>query len=175
MPAMIELKKILNANSRELHTNQRELNSRLFVCNSRRFAFNFLLFLSLIILSSSGCAQIAEPFKTIWGSSTRALNNARSEAITKTYKGSFNEAFKTVLEIAAIQKWEVFIKNRSKRVIVVMGIKGNVNTTEIGIFFDELKDGLIKIDVSSLSSTAKMKVAEAIFTELSKQFTEVQK
>ena len=38
-----------------------------------------------------------------------------------------------------------------------------VNTTEIGIFFDELSDTQTRIEVSSLSTNAKRKVSKALF------------
>ena len=47
--------------------------------------------------------------------------------------------------------------------MVVMGVHGCVNTTEIGIFFDELSDTQTRIEVTSLSTNAKRKVSKALF------------
>lgn len=71
-------------------------------------------------------------------------------------------------------RFDVFIKSRVKQHIVVLGIPGNVDTTEVGIFFDET-GGDVKIEISSLSTSAKRTVAKAIFEGLSLQFTKVNK
>ena len=70
-------------------------------------------------------------------------------------------------------RYVLFINERSRKRMVVMGIPGNVNTTEVGIFFSELKKSETKIDISSLSSTAKERVAQAVFEELDKKFQEL--
>ena len=67
-------------------------------------------------------------------------------------------------------------RNRQRRhrlqreVIIVINIKGNVDTTEVGIFFEELADGGSVIDISSLSSSARERVAEAVFAYLDQNF-----
>ena len=111
-----------------------------------------------------------EPFKTIWGSSTRALDHAREEAISKTYSCDFESCYDAVFNIAKKAGYEIFINDREKKHIVVMSIKGNVNTTEVGIFFDTIEAFKTKIDISSLSSSAKEKVAQVIFDGLDKKF-----
>lgn len=129
-----------------------------------------------ILFSTSGCAKIMEPImeppRVLWGSSTRALEAARDQAISKTYNCDFNACYDAVLEIIKERKYVLFINQRSKERIVVLGIPGNVDTTEVGIFFSKLKTSEIKIDISSLSSTAKERVASAIFEELDKKFEE---
>ena len=68
-------------------------------------------------------------------------------------------------------QYTIFINDRLKKHIVVMGIPGNVDTTEVGIFFAAAaSSGISKIDISSLSSTAKEKVAKVIFEGLDKKF-----
>ena len=127
-------------------------------------------FLLSVLFLLSGCAQATESLKTIWGSSTRALEKARDEAIRKTYYCGFNECYDTSLKLAKKAEYEIFIDDRIQEHIVVMGIKGNVNTTEVGIFFEQLDRSQVKIDVSSLSSSAKEKVARTIFEGLDKEF-----
>ena len=75
-------------------------------------------------------------------------------------------------ELAVTHLFDVFIKNRVKQHIVVMGISGNIDTTEVGIFFDEMEN-VVKIDISSLSTSAKRTVAKAVFEALTLQFTKV--
>ena len=126
----------------------------------------------IFILSLGGCAVITEPFKVIWGSSTHALEGARDRGISITYSCDFDACYDAVLAIAKERKYVIFINERLKRRMVVMDIPGNVNTTEVGIFFSELKKSQVKIDISSLSSTAKEKVAKVIFEGLDKRFKE---
>lgn len=155
-----------------------------------------------------GCSQTQEVVKEFWGSSTRALEEARANAIAQNYKCSFDECFEAVLSLArskeeqklyshwieksqqaqpsendsADQKkklvplpvtegfFDVFIKDKTKRMIVVMGIVGNVDTTEIGIFFTRYRQDAMRVEISSLSTTAKVKVAKAVFEALDKKF-----
>ena len=58
--------------------------------------------------------------------------------------------------------------------IVVMGIEGNVDTTEVGIFFTQPNLTTVKLEVSSLSSNAKRRVAQVIFDELDLRFSSVE-
>jgi len=159
------------------------------IAKTGKFAWN--------VVPKSG-PQLQETVKFIWGSSTKNLENARVDAINKTYKCSFNDCYDSVLILARsepvyVKKYneegeeiddegnvkapdpggffDVFIDNRAKKHIVVMGIAGNVDTTEVGIFFSQPNLTTVKLEVSSLSSNAKRKVAEAIFEELDLHFS----
>ncbi|MBI5149530.1 MAG: hypothetical protein HZA28_02000 [Candidatus Omnitrophica bacterium] len=67
--------------------------------------------------------------------------------------------------------FDVFLKDPRQKHIVVIGIVGNVDTTEVGIFFDEVKPSTIRVEISSLSGTAKRRVAKAVFEALDKRFS----
>jgi len=133
----------------------------------------------------------------MWGSSTRALEDARDDAISKTYQCSFDDCFDAVLSLArhlsvgvsgredayanADEKtvsgsdhkfFEVFIKDRDRQHIVVMGIGGSVDTTEAGIFFSQTSPTTIKLEVTSLSTNAKRRVAQIVFDALDSRFSE---
>ena len=150
-----------------------------------------VIFAVCCLVFITGCAQITETVKVIWGSSTRALENARVDAISKTYRCGFNDCYDAVLSLARRREarddradrdpdvkpvnenhFDVFINNRKKRHIVVMGIKGNVDTTEVGIFFSQPSLTTVKLEVTSLSSSAKRKVAQMIFDKLDLRFSE---
>ena len=176
---------------------------------------NYLLLgFLLLAVATTGCAQLAETAKKIWGSSIAALEHARVDALRKTYTCSFAECYDAVLSLARTEKeqeakakqeeeaqkaaaeegkspapglelgsqqkpvaddkfFDVFLKDPRKRHIVVIGIAGNVDTTEVGIFFDEVGPSAVKIEISSLSSTAKRRVAKAVFDTLDKRFAEI--
>lgn len=135
----------------------------------KNFLFGTIIFCVVIF---AGCARIQEVSKTIWGSSTRALDEARSEAISKDFNCSFEECFRDVLKIAELEEFEVFIKDKSQKHIVFMGIKGSLDTTEVGVFFAEINDQTVKIEITSLSTNAKKKVAEILFPQLAKIYPE---
>lgn len=128
------------------------------------------LFLIIVIICfCSSCAFWDHPVdntieigKTIWGSSTRALEQARDNAITRTYDKSYWDCVRSSITYAK-KHWVIFKKDEINGYMVVMGIKGSVNTTEVGIFFDELSDNQTRIEISSLSTNAKRKVAHGLF------------
>ena len=127
-----------------------------------------LLILIMGICSScstlnNGLDNTVEFGKTLWGSSTRALEKARDRAITKTYDKTYWDSVRHAIEVVGKQHWTIFKKDEVNGYIVVMGVKGCVNTTETGIFFDELSDTQTRIEVSSLSTNAKRKVSKALF------------
>ena len=124
----------------------------------------FLIIITVCLFSS--CAawdNTVEGGKTIWGSSTRALEQARDRAITKTYDKSYWDCMRSATAVVAKKHWVMFKKDEIKGYMVVMGVKGCVDTTEIGIFFEELSDHQTRIEISSLSTNAKRKVAKGLF------------
>ncbi len=133
--------------------------------------------LILVCLFGVGCSSVVEITKVIWGSSTRALENARADAIVRVYDCSISDCMDAVLALARDAKdkkivskaddedleqpateelsgnaFDIFIHNRVKQHIVLMGVKGNVDTTEVGIFFTQAGQGRVKLEISSLSS-----------------------
>lgn len=147
-----------------------------------------------------GCSIVSESAKQIWGSSTKALENARKESLSARFSCSWEACFSAVLEYAqkdarqlarqdvgfdasdqmsghndqqtvTVKNLDVFIKDRSRRIIVVMGVPGSVDTTEVGVFFTPLKttSGTL-VEVSSLSTSAKTRVSGILFEHLGKEF-----
>ncbi len=129
-----------------------------------------------LVLFLSGC----ETFKIFLGTSTKHLEKARVDALSMTFDCKLEECFDSVLSLAKNEDmgktkinqkpFEIFRKDRIKSYIVVMGMDGNIDTTEAGIFFTPLEKGGTKIEVSSLSVTAKEKVAKAVFQELNLRY-----
>ena len=133
-----------------------------------------LMFLiAMMCFWCNGCAIVdggVELTKTIWGSTTRALEEARAQAITKTYDKSYWDCMRATLEVVKQQDYKVFKKDEVRGYVVLMGIRGSVNTTEVGVFFVELNDHQTRIELSSLSTNAKRIVAKALFGGLDKAF-----
>lgn len=151
--------------------------------------------LIILILSSIyifGCAWVADFPRTMWGSSVRVLSDRRSEAETQTFSCSKEISFEIVkgmtFPYGAVKKdseddeegdgegdggdedggkFLLFAKDPKMNYLIIMGVPDAVNTTEVGVFFDEVESGQTKVDISSLSSRAKKTVAGIIFTKLS--------
>lgn len=115
------------------------------------------------ITSICGCAHVKEFSKTIWGSSTRVLEEARENALIKTYDKGYWDCFKAALSVVKKKKYVVFQKDEVRGYMVIMGIPGSVNTTEVGVFFVELNDHQTRIELSSLSTNAKRLLAKGLF------------
>ena len=128
-----------------------------------------IFFLIIIICLFSSCSILKggqEFTKTIWGSSTRVLEQARDTAISKTYDKPYWDCVRSTADVLNKTKWVIFKKDEVKGYFVIMGIKGSVNTTEVGLFLNELSDTQTKIEISSLSTNAKRHVAKEFFHEL---------
>ena len=195
-----------------------------------------ILLTALMIFVSAGCGHVTEVAKTIYGSSTRKLNQLRSDGIRQAYRCSYDECFDAVLaltttkverspvtryaypkdgqgspfgggdsspgtpenaesapkpaagaqvetdvaetdeaelEISKKKNLELFLQNRRKGEMIVVGVPSAVDTTEVGVFFVREQDGITRIEFSSLSSNAKRVVSELVFAALSPQYPEV--
>lgn len=138
----------------------------------------------VIVIGLAAFLYGCETVKTILGTSTRHLEKARIDAVTMTFDCGFEECFDAVLSLARNEDmgdsmsgekpFQVFSKNRVKSHIVVMGLDGNIDTTEVGIFFTAFENKGTKIDVSSLSTSAKEKTAKAVYRELNLRYNHIQ-
>jgi hypothetical protein len=127
----------------------------------------------VLFLTVSGCGVARngkEVAQTIWGSSTRALENARSQAIAKTYDKNYWDVMNRTLAACKKRGYSIFKKDEVKGYLVLIGIKGAVNTTEVGAFFVEINDSQTRLEFSSLSTNAKRLVAKAVFHDLDVDF-----
>lgn len=91
-------------------------------------------------------------------------------AIETEFDPSYGANVKPVLQKG--KNFDVFLKDRKKNVIVVMGVPDHVNTTEVGVFFTPVEGGTM-VEVTSLSTGAKVKTSEMIFNELVRNFKDI--
>jgi hypothetical protein len=159
--------------------------------------YRLLLFFCCSSVLALGCRSLVEPVKVFWGSSTKALEEARAEALKKTYQCSQAECMDVVVEMTKVKKPEptvekiteikdkaaveevplnlrLFQQNRKKGLLVVMDVPGAINTTEVGVFFVPQENALTRLEISSLSELAKVNAAQLIFAELDKHFNPVE-
>ncbi len=157
------------------------------------------IYFAVAILSFGGCGILKEEAKILWGSSTQALEEARIESLKASFSCPWETCFDSVVRYANVEtqhvldekinaekmnqpvnpadeqtikvkNFEVFLQDRRRRIIVLMGVPGSVNTTEVGVFFTPLENAATGVEVSSLSTSAKIKVADILFSHLGKEF-----
>jgi len=132
----------------------------------------YFAIITAMALSVFGCARIKEAVKVLWGSSTQALEDARHQGVSKNYSCNIELCFEDILEIAKKEDLKVFIKDRKQWLIVVMGLKDSIETTEIGFFFSAIGSKETRIEVVSLSDYAQHNTADLFFTSLDKIYPE---
>jgi len=123
----------------------------------------YLSLMLVLIVALSGCAGLRDVPKTLWGSSTRVLEDQRKNALTRTYEKGYWDCFKAAVKTLTKKKYVIFKKDEVRGYMVIMGIPGAVNTTEVGVFFVELNDHQTRIELSSLSTHAKRLLAKGLF------------
>ena len=123
-----------------------------------------------MIVILSGCSTVGEVSKTIWGSSTRVLEQERINALTKVYDKDYWTILKTAVTYLENKGYIVFKKDEVRGVLIVMGVPGAVNTTEVGVFFVELNDNQTRVELTSLSTNAKRLLSNSLFHGLDVAF-----
>ena len=175
---------------------------------------NQLFVIAFVLFNLTGCtflkntaSNIVESPKILWGSSTHALEQARPQAISRTYQCHLEECRGAVLKLTEAeveeilspqeesekkaneeegqspggafksvnldQKFKVFINNKRKNLLVLYNVPGSVNTTEVAVFFSPIKENQVKLDIASLSTSAKLTASRIIFDVMGKNFSEV--
>ena len=131
----------------------------------------FLAVATMIVLS--GCARLQETARVIWGSSTRALEEERGNAVKQTYQCEIYDCFDAVIALAEDNALEVFVKDIVEKKIVLMDIPESINTTEVGVFLVRADAGATQVEVVSLSPKAQETTAGIIFSGLAETFSQV--
>ena len=137
-----------------------------------KFNKSFIIAL-FMVFALLGCTHVQEVSKVVWGSSTRALEEARYDAIRANYSCDVYDCFNEVSNIVREEDLDVFIEDRNKDLIVVMGIPDSIETTEVGIFFTYISSENTEIEIASLSPSTKMTTADIVFPSLEKSFSKI--
>lgn len=127
-----------------------------------------------LLLTCFGCASLWDAPKNVAGFSVRDMEGRRSGSIYQSYACTLPSCFNAVTNIAIQNKYNIFTKDEARGLIVLMGIPGAVDTTEVGVFFTVLeKESGVKVEISSRSSPAKRTVAVLLFAELAQKFNKI--
>lgn len=123
---------------------------------------SILLLVSLFVLS--GCANIKEGVKGFAGTSTKILEEKRSEAAVKLFNYDYNTCYSKVEGVLIDMKAYIYAKDTSKKLIAIY--LSEEDTTPVGIFFKEIDKTKTQVEVSSCSSYAKFFISKKIFSAL---------
>lgn len=116
------------------------------------------------IFSFLGCAALKEGAKGIVGTSTKALEGARQDAIKKSFDYELGVCYDTVKEILLRNLAYVYAQDKKKGMLAIYISESD--TTAVGIFFTRVDGDTTEIEVSSLSTYAKEFISDMVFTAL---------
>jgi len=121
-----------------------------------------LLVLSSILITS-GCSHFHLNFRDFLGDSIKDLKRARSTGKVQIFDGSYSEVFSKITTKLEKKSIKIYLSNEKEGYIITMGFTKQVNTTRVGIFFEDEEDNKIKVTLSSLSEGALVKAEKIIF------------
>ena len=111
-----------------------------------------------------GCAGLKEKLRGVAGVSTKALEESRKDAVTKTVQRDYNTCYLMTKTILDKIKAYIYADDTRKRLIAIY--VSEQDTTPVGIFFTEIDPNSTQIDVSSPSTFAKNLIAGELFSAL---------
>lgn len=110
----------------------------------------------------SGCATPGDIWKEFLGVSTKGIEEARADALTKVFDCDYKTCYEKA-EALLRKMPNVSIYRKDKSMIAIYVI--NPDTTPVGIFFKEIDSGHTQVEVSSGSTPTKEWVANTVFFE----------
>jgi len=132
-----------------------------------------LTILFLAIVFSVGCARLTEDVKVFAGTSTKALEEAKTTSglnQSEVFKGAYPDIYRQVYDLLKKKQITLFLYSQLKHRIVAMHFLGDSDTTEVGIFFEEVGTRETKVIITSLSP-GRLKIATGlIFFDLEKTY-----
>lgn len=123
-----------------------------------------LILLLFLFLSLLGCSTIKEAGLGFAGISTKALEDVRGKAITKTFNYDYNTCYGKVKAALILTGAYIYAQDKHKQMIAVY--VSRADTTAVGVFFKGIDANNTRIEVSSASTYAKEAVAENVFSVL---------
>ncbi|PIP21264.1 MAG: hypothetical protein COX40_00225 [Candidatus Omnitrophica bacterium CG23_combo_of_CG06-09_8_20_14_all_40_11] len=133
----------------------------------KRYCSIVLLFYCSIVLL--GCATLWEGAKGLAGVSTRALEDNRKSAITKTFNYDYFTCYTKSLDILKHMNAYIYMQSIKKHMIAIY--VSEQDTTPVGLFFKEIDATNTQVEVSSPSTYAKEFISGKVFSVLDKKIT----
>ena len=140
------------------------------VTRSQVSSLSSLSIVLLVICSTmalSGCASTKEMWREIAGTSTKALEEGKANAVTMSLNQDYFRSYNNCLQI--LKGMETFIYARDIKKDMIALYLSEVDTTPVGIFFKRIDERTTQIQVTSPSTFAKEFIAEKLFSALAEQ------
>ena len=112
----------------------------------------------------SGCATNSNIIGSIMGTNIEDLRASISNGTAKTYNLSYSDIYNKMLQVTDDEGLKVYQSSFQDGYIIVINLPKQIDTTRIGIFFDNTTDSKTTVTLTSLSPTA-LSQAEEIFFE----------
>jgi hypothetical protein len=114
-----------------------------------------------------GCSTVKDTVKSVAGVSTRQLESARNEAITKNFNYDYKSCYDKVKSALKENGSYIYAEDSKKRMIALY--LSQEDTTPVGVFFSQINAANTQIEVSSPSAYAKEFIWAKILLALEKE------
>ena len=135
--------------------------------NPKSCVFVSLCLCVYFVISTIGCAAITEGAKGFSGVSTKALEEARKDAILKPFRYDYFTCYTKTLDILEKIGAYIYAQNIKKHRIAIY--VSEADTTAVGLFFKEVDANNTQVEVSSPSTYAKELIAQKVFSALTSE------
>ncbi len=139
----------------------------------RYFKLYRVVFVCIFSIFSLSCANLQETGKKLWGSSTEALERRKDQGAIRAFQCSSPDCFSASLDILETMKARVFKKDKKAGYIIAINFKNATDTTEVGLFFNNLKSNIASVEIISLNSRLQDIASVQIFSKLNEKFKAV--
>lgn len=129
-------------------------------------AFCIFNLLGCAAIKKAGC-NVREAAKGIIGISTKQIEEARLDAIVKTFDYDYASCYKNTREILIRIGAYIYCEDKNKKLIAFY--VSQEDTTPVGIFFKETEASKTRLEVASQSTSAKETIAKNVFSALEKR------
>ena len=132
--------------------------------------FLFLLPFTFYLLPFlCGCATLQEGARGIAGISTKALEDNRKSALTRTFNYDYDSCYNEVKTILTHIGAYIYAEDLKKQMVAIY--VSEEDTTPVGLFFKEMDGTHTQLEVVSPSTYAKEFIAARLFFALDKSLT----
>lgn len=108
---------------------------------------------TVLLLSTAGCATLKEGAKRVMGISTKELEKGRKNALVKEMPYDYFTTYTKTLDILKQLNFYIYEQNIKRHMIAIY--ISEADTTPVGLFFKELDANRTQMEFSSPSTYAK--------------------
>ncbi len=135
----------------------------------RKQVLLFVICNLLLVSLVAGCTTLKEGAKGFLGISTKALEDNRKSALTKTFNYDYFTCYTSTLDILKRLEAYLYVQDINKHMIAIY--VSRQDTTPVGLFFKEVDKNNTQLEVSSPSTYAKEFISGKVFGVLAKTMT----